>query len=76
MIHYPLPLLTGNYMPLPNYYPYTDYSLVLTSGPLADSYMSACQMKSTTIDRIEYVNQCQPMDTCGFAYNISYFEEC
>ena len=63
-------------MPLSNYCPYTDYWHVSTSGLLADWYMSACQRKSTTIDRIECANQCQPMDTCGFAYNISYFEEC
>jgi len=54
-------------MHLSNYYPYTDYLHVSTSGPLADSYMSACQVKSTTIDRIEYVNLGQPIDACGFA---------
>ena len=54
-------------MRLSNYGHYTDYFDVSTSGPLVDSYISACEVKSTTIDRIEYVNQCQPMDYCGFA---------
>ena len=49
-------------MSLSNYCPYIDYSHVSISEPLADSYISACQVKSTTIDQIEYVNQCQPMD--------------
>ena len=53
-------------MCLSNYCPYMDYSHVSTSGPLADSYMSACQVKSTAIDWIEYVNQWQPMDSCSF----------
>ena len=67
MIHYPLPLPTRNYMRLSNYCPSTEYSHVSTSGPLADSYMSVGQVKSTTIDQIVYVNQCQSIDSCGFA---------
>ena len=54
-------------MHLSNYYPYTDYLHVSTGGLLADLYMSACQVKSTTIDQIEYANQCQPIDACGIA---------
>ena len=67
MIHNGLPLRTRNYMHLSNYSPYSDYSHVSRSGPLADLDMSTCQVKSTTIDRIEYVNQCQTMEACVFA---------
>jgi len=46
-------------MRLSNYCSYTDYSHVSTGGPLADSYMSACHVKFTTLDRIECVNLLQ-----------------
>ena len=54
VIHYPLPLPAGNYMRLPDHCPYTDYSHISTIEPLADSYMSASVVKSTSADGIEY----------------------
>ena len=55
MIDYPLLLTARNYLRLSNQCPYTDYSHVLTIDPVADMYMSARNVKSATIDRIEYV---------------------
>ena len=54
-------------MPLSHHYPYTNYAHGSTSGRLADLYISASQVKYTTIDQIEYANQCQQMDASGFA---------
>ena len=63
-------------MGLPDYFPYTDYSHILTIGPLADWYMSASAVKSTSADGIEYAYQCQAMDISGLAQGISYLKEC
>ena len=63
VIHYPLLLTARNYLRLFNHYTYSDYSHVSTIDPVADSNMSARNVKSATIDRIEYANQCQAMDS-------------
>ena len=76
MIHYPLPLPAGNYMRLPDNCPYTDYSHISTIEPLADSYMSASSVKSTSADEIEYAYQCQAMDISGPAQDVTYLKEC
>ena len=76
VIHYPLPLPTGNYMRLPDHCPYNDYSHISTIGLLADLYMSASAVKSTSTDRIKYTSQCQAMDISILAHDISYLKEC
>ena len=63
-------------MRLPDYCPYSDYSHISTIGPLADSYMSASAVKSTSADGIEYAYQWQAMDISGPAQNVSYLKEC
>ena len=63
-------------MSLPDYYPYTDYSHIATIGPLADSYMSASAVKSSSGDGIEYAYPCQAMDISGPAQEFSYLKEC
>jgi len=56
VIHYPLLLTARNYLRLSNHCPYTDYWHVSTIDPVADSNISARNVKSATIDRIEYAN--------------------
>ena len=62
-------------MCLPDHCPYADYSHISTIGPLADSYMSASAVKSTSADRIEYVYKCQVMDIYCPAQDVSYLKE-
>ena len=76
MIQYPLPLPAGNYMPLPDHCPYTDYSHISTIWRLADSNISASAVKSTSADGIEYAYQCQAMDISGPAQDVSNLKEC
>ena len=76
VIRYPLPLPAGNYMRLPDHCPYADYSHILTIGPLADLYISASAVKSTSVDGIQYACQCQVMDISGPAQDVAYLKEC
>ena len=76
MIHYPLPLPTGNYMLLSDHCPHADSSHIWIIGLLADLYMPASAVKSTRANRIEYAYQCQAMDISGPAQDVSYLKEC
>jgi len=42
----------------------------------ADYNIYARNVKSATIDQIEYANQCQLIDTSRLTQNISYLEKC
>ena len=56
MIYYPLPLSDGNYMRLPNNCPNINYLHISTTGTLADSYVSASDMKSPAVYWIKQPN--------------------
>ena len=63
-------------MRLSDHCPYTDYSHISTIGPLADLYMSASAVKSSSADGIEYAYQCQAMDSSSPAQDVSYLTKC
>ena len=56
VIYYPLPLPDGNYMRLPNNCPNINYLHISTTGTLADSYVSASDMKSPAVYWIKHPN--------------------